>query len=101
MEDRELGFPHVKEVAASEEDLRMSLSEGSNTSLLGNKSTSQRTSRRSYAQSIPSLRAHLWITAANVILFTTSLAFMVITLSSDTVTTLQDHWRATSFYCML
>jgi hypothetical protein len=101
MEDRESGLPHIKEEAASEEDLRNSLSEDPNASLLGIESCSQRTSRRAYAQSIPSLRAHIWITAANVILFTTSLAFMVITLSSDTVTTLQDHWRATSFYCTL
>jgi hypothetical protein len=99
MEDSELGLKGTKERTEQEDEAGISESEDSNASLLGNEGSSRNNSRK-YTQSIPSLRAHLWITAANVILFMTSIAFMFITLSSDKVATLQDHWRATSFYCM-
>jgi len=100
MEDAEMGVRHTKEGVEHEEDRRMSESEESDASLLGNSKSPRNNSSTIHTQNVPSLRAHLWITAANIILFITSLAFMTITLSSDSVTTLQDHWRATSFYCV-
>jgi len=98
MDDSEVGLSKSNFRNEKEDDSRASESEDSDASLLGIDGSRSSNFRRTYTRNIPSLRAHLWITSANIILFTISLAFMLITLQADSIT-LQDHWRATTFYC--
>lgn len=55
--------------------------------------------RKRYSKKIPSLRLHIYVTTANILLFIIS-GFMMWTSLRRNQTTLQDHWRATSYYCM-
>lgn len=68
-------------------------------SLLWTEDDDARISRtKSYAKRVPSLRFHIWATAINLLFFAISSAMMWISLRGNKMT-LQDAWRATSFYC--
>jgi len=93
---------HMIEADAADGYSSSSNNEDVEKSLLwaGNNGTStERRFKDRSSNTSPSLRLHLWITVVNMIFFIISGVMMWASFKHDHIT-LQDHWRATSHFCM-